>query len=101
MKNIRGRDWNQPSKSCSGETTPFMGARYPAGIPMEQVVVNKVLSRIKKPVYLLDVTGLSQYRKDGHPSSYSGDHSGSDCSHWCLPGLPDTWNQLMYASLFG
>lgn len=52
-----------------------------------------------KPVYLLDITTLSQLRKDAHPSAYSGDHSGVDCSHWCLPGLPDTWNQLLYAAL--
>ncbi|PON96402.1 Trichome birefringence-like family [Trema orientale] len=95
-----GRDWNQPSKSCSGEKLPYFGLRYPAGTPLAWVVVNKVLSRINKPVYLLDVTTLSQYRKDGHPSGYSGEHSGQDCSHWCLPGLPDTWNELLYASLF-
>lgn len=23
----------------------------------------------------------------------------SDCSHWCLPGLPDTWNRLLYANI--
>lgn len=97
---IRGRDWNQPSKSCSGQKLPYFGVRYPAGTPLASVVVNKVLSRIKKPVVLLDVTTLSQYRKDGHPSGYSGEHSGEDCSHWCLPGLPDTWNELLYASLF-
>ncbi|KAK4846140.1 hypothetical protein QYF36_013528 [Acer negundo] len=91
-----GRDWNAPTQSCSGQTKPFLGTRYPAGIPLASVVVNKVFSRLKKPVYLLDVTRLSQYRKDAHPSAYSGDHSGTDCSHWCLPGLPDTWNQLLY-----
>ena len=30
--------------------------------------VDKVLSRIKKPVYLLDMTSLSEYRLDAHPS---------------------------------
>ncbi|KAL5793657.1 hypothetical protein ACOSP7_002251 [Xanthoceras sorbifolium] len=96
-----GRDWNAPAQSCSGQTKPFFGKRYPAGTPAAWVVVNKVFSRLKKPVYLLDVTRLSQYRKDAHPSAYSGEHSGTDCSHWCLPGLPDTWNQLLYAALFG
>lgn len=96
-----GRDWNEPSESCYGQTEPFFGGRYPGGAPQAWVVVNKVLSRIKKPVYLLDITGLSQYRKDAHPSVYSGDHPGTDCSHWCLPGLPDTWNLLLYAALFG
>ncbi|KAJ9177130.1 hypothetical protein P3X46_012380 [Hevea brasiliensis] len=94
-----GKDWNQPTKSCPEETQPFFGTRYPSGKPLAWVVVNKVLSRIKKPVYLLDVTTLSQYRKDAHPSAYSGDHK-EDCSHWCLPGLPDAWNQLLYAALF-
>jgi hypothetical protein len=23
-----------------------------------------------------------------------------DCVHWCLPGVPDTWNELLYALLF-
>ncbi|KAF5744059.1 hypothetical protein HS088_TW08G00651 [Tripterygium wilfordii] len=95
-----GKDWNEPSKSCAKEINPYFGTRYPAGTPMAWVVVNKVLSRIKKPVYLLDITTLSQYRKDAHPSYYSGLHSGLDCSHWCLPGLPDTWNVLLYGALF-
>ncbi|XP_062007746.1 protein trichome birefringence-like 39 [Rosa rugosa] len=96
-----GKDWSQPSRSCKGETQPYSGRSYPAGIPQAWVVVNKVLSRIKKPVYLLDITSLSQLRKEAHPSVYSGEHSGTDCSHWCLPGLPDTWNDLLYGALFG
>ncbi|KAK4439095.1 protein trichome birefringence-like 41 [Sesamum alatum] len=24
---------------------------------------------------------------------------GNDCSHWCLAGVPDTWNELLYAIL--
>ncbi|CAI0461122.1 unnamed protein product [Linum tenue] len=94
-----GREWNQPSQTCSGQTQPFFGVRYPAGMPPAWAVVNKVFSRIKiRPVYLMDVTGMSLYRKDAHPGSYSGLHSGTDCSHWCLPGLPDTWNLLLYSA---
>ncbi|XP_004505509.1 protein trichome birefringence-like 40 isoform X1 [Cicer arietinum] len=94
----QGRDWNQPSKSCMSEKEPFFGLKYPGGIPMAWVVVNKVLSRMSKPVYFLDVTTLSQYRKDAHPEGYSG-VMATDCSHWCLPGLPDTWNELLNAAL--
>ncbi|XP_061978704.1 protein trichome birefringence-like 38 [Populus nigra] len=93
----QGKDWNQPQKSCSGEAVPLSGSTYPAGAPPAVGVVSKVLSSITKPVYLLDITTLSQLRKDAHPSTYS-DGSGTDCSHWCLPGLPDTWNQLLYAA---
>ena len=99
MLATRGKEWNQPKKNCNGELEPLSGSIYPAGQPPATVVVSRVLSTIKKPVYLLDITTLSQLRKDAHPSAYSGDHSGNDCSHWCLPGLPDTWNQLLYAAL--
>lgn len=95
----QGREWRSASKDCNGEQQPLAGSTYPAGTPPEVEVVNRVLSRISKPVFLLDITTLSQLRKDAHPSAYSGDHSGVDCSHWCLPGLPDTWNQLLYAAL--
>ncbi|GAB4827061.1 Protein trichome birefringence-like 38 [Ancistrocladus abbreviatus] len=94
-----GKDWNAPSKSCIGEEEPLSGSSYPAGTPPAADVVKRVLSGMKTPVYLLDITTLSQLRKDAHPSAYSGNHPGTDCSHWCLPGLPDTWNQLLYAAL--
>ncbi|AES89762.1 putative PMR5 domain, PC-Esterase [Medicago truncatula] len=94
----QGRDWNQPTKSCMSEKVPYFGLKYPGGTPMAWMVVNKVLRKMSKPVYFLDVTTLSQYRKDAHPEGYSG-VMATDCSHWCLPGLPDTWNQLLYAAL--
>ncbi|PWA78514.1 TRICHOME BIREFRINGENCE-LIKE 37 [Artemisia annua] len=94
----QGKEWGSSSKSCYGELQPLQGSTYPAGLPEAQGVLNKVLGSIKKPVYLLDITTLSQLRKDAHPSSYGGG-SGVDCSHWCVPGLPDTWNQLLYASV--
>ncbi|KAK2984200.1 hypothetical protein RJ640_017313 [Escallonia rubra] len=95
----QGKEWKGASKNCYRELQPLTGSTYPAGTPSAALVVNKVLSTMRKPVYLLDITTLSQLRKDAHPSTYSGDHSGIDCSHWCLPGLPDTWNQLLYAAL--
>ncbi|XP_025683184.1 protein trichome birefringence-like 38 isoform X2 [Arachis hypogaea] len=95
----QGKEWNEPKKSCSGELEPLSGSTYPAGLPPATNIVTKILKNMNSPVYLLDITLLSQLRKDAHPSAYSGDHAGNDCSHWCLPGLPDTWNQLLYAAL--
>ncbi|KAM3306703.1 protein trichome birefringence-like 37 [Capsicum chacoense] len=94
-----GKEWGSSTKNCNSEQIPLSGSTYPAGLPASTTVVNKVLSSIKTQVYLLDITFLSQLRKDAHPSTYSGQHPGNDCSHWCLPGLPDTWNQLLYATL--
>ncbi|XP_043723695.1 protein trichome birefringence-like 38 [Telopea speciosissima] len=93
-----GTDWNQPGvKNCFGQTEPLSGSTYPGGSPEASVVLNQVLSNMSKPVYLLDITILSQLRKDAHPSSYNG-FKGMDCTHWCLAGVPDTWNQLLYAA---
>ncbi|KAG0496358.1 hypothetical protein HPP92_000893 [Vanilla planifolia] len=106
-------EWSGPvSKNCYGETEPVSGWNYTAvsltkGGMMQ--VLRSVLGSMRVPAYLLDITRLSELRKDAHPSIYSGDLSpqqranpdrSADCSHWCLPGLPDTWNQLFYTVLF-
>ncbi|KAJ6409320.1 hypothetical protein OIU84_008919 [Salix udensis] len=95
--------------NCYGETAPISGMTYPGAYPDQMRVVDAVIRDMHHPPYLLDITMLSELRKDAHPSIYSGDLSpqqradpvgSADCSHWCLPGLPDTWNQLFYAALF-
>ncbi|KAF8409136.1 hypothetical protein HHK36_005209 [Tetracentron sinense] len=97
-----GAGWNEPrAKNCVGQTTPMNGSTYPEGPPVALSVLKKVLRNISKPVSLLDVTTLSQLRKDGHPSTYGlGGATAMDCSHWCLAGVPDTWNQLLYNLFF-
>ncbi|XP_075090128.1 protein PMR5-like [Nicotiana tabacum] len=97
------------SRSCYGETVPMTGTAYPGTYPDQMKVLQSVMRDMNNPPFLLDITFLSAMRKDAHPSIYSGaltseqranpDHS-ADCSHWCLAGLPDTWNQLFYTALF-
>lgn len=95
-----GSEWNEPGvRNCFKEMEPFNGSSaYPVGLPEAAYVVKDVISNIKKPVHLLDITALSQLRKDAHPSSYNA-FKGMDCTHWCVAGLTDTWNQLLYAAL--
>ena len=64
-------------------------------------ILKRVLSNMKNPVHLLDITSLTQLRIDGHPSTYSGRDSYVDCSHWCLAGVPDTWNEILYDAMLG
>ncbi|TXG55921.1 hypothetical protein EZV62_017234 [Acer yangbiense] len=95
-----GEEWNEPGRTnCGMEKLPMNRSTYPKGLPEASFVLQEVLSGIKKPVNLLNITTLSQLRKDAHPSSYNG-FKGMDCTHWCVAGLPDTWNQLLYAELF-
>nr|POF18958.1 protein trichome birefringence-like 43 [Quercus suber] len=91
---------NNNGKDCKGETKPMLAPGYPNRQHPGELVLKKVLHTMTKPLHLLNVTRLSQQRKDAHPSVYGlGGHRGMDCSHWCLAGLPDTWNQLLYAEL--
>ncbi|XP_006650256.1 protein trichome birefringence-like 16 isoform X3 [Oryza brachyantha] len=52
-------------------------------------------------VKLLDITALSRLRDECHISRYSikATQEVQDCLHWCLPGLPDTWNEILAAQL--
>lgn len=77
------------------------GSNYPHTNEGEDIV-KSVIRGMAKPVSLLDVTAMTEMRKDGHPSIYAGGGSSlNDCSHWCIPGVPDIWNQLLYTSLLG
>ncbi|GFY99252.1 similar to TRICHOME BIREFRINGENCE-LIKE 41 [Actinidia rufa] len=93
-----GSEWNQPeANKCRGQTTPVPGSTYPGQFPPAVLVVKRALAKIRKPVTLLDITTLSLLRKDGHPSIYgNGGANGTDCTHWCVAGVPDTWNQILY-----
>ncbi|XP_073278095.1 protein trichome birefringence-like 38 isoform X2 [Primulina huaijiensis] len=97
-----GADWHEPGvKSCSKETTPMQGSTYPSGLPLAAKVVQEIMANnisSSKNAHLLDITTLSQLRKDGHVSSYNA-FKGMDCTHWCVAGVLDSWNHLLYARL--
>lgn len=75
-------------------------------------IVQDVLKGLKINVTLLNITQLSEYRKDGHTTVFT-ERKGklltkeqkadpkrfADCIHWCLPGVPDAWNEILYAYL--
>ncbi|AES86749.2 putative PMR5 domain, PC-Esterase [Medicago truncatula] len=105
------REWNPESEgNCYGEKKPIDVESYwgsGSDLPTMSSVEN-ILSSLNSKVSVLNVTQLSEYRKDGHPSIFrkfweplrpeqlSNPSSYSDCIHWCLPGVPDTWNELLF-----
>ena len=102
----RGGDWDSGG-SCYGETEPVFNGTILDNYPLKMKIVEEVIQGMKVPVKLLNVTRLTNFRKDGHPSVYgkstmAGNKVSTrrqDCSHWCLPGVPDAWNELIYATL--
>ncbi|KAM4087963.1 hypothetical protein ACB094_07G035600 [Castanea mollissima] len=103
---FRGGDWDSGG-SCNGETEPVLSGAILNNYPLKMKIVEEVVKEMKVPVRLLNVTRLTNFRKDGHPSVYgkkliAGQKVSTrrqDCSHWCLPGVPDAWNELIYATL--
>lgn len=90
---------------CYNEKQPLPFLSH-QNVPEPMVVLQGVLKRMRFPVYLQDITTMTALRRDGHPSVYRKEISqdertghSSDCSHWCLPGVPDIWNEMLSALL--
>lgn len=50
-------------------------------------------------IKLLNITRLTMPRRDAHPGPGGEKGHGMDCTHFCLPGIPDDWNLMFLASL--
>ncbi|XP_074295759.1 protein trichome birefringence-like 2 [Silene latifolia] len=105
---FRGGQWNSGGQ-CHKETEPIFNETYLGQYPSKMRVLEQVIGKMKTPVMYLNISRLTDYRKDAHPSIYRMSYAtpkeimeaetSQDCSHWCLPGLPDIWNELLYASV--
>ena len=105
----------EPDGNCYNETTPIKDPEYSWALDSHESIMNIIdeeFSRTRVPISFLNITQLSSYRKDMHtqiykqqwspptPEQLANPKSYADCVHWCLPGLQDTWNELLFAKLF-
>ncbi|KAL5555429.1 hypothetical protein UlMin_037665 [Ulmus minor] len=90
-------DWNTGG-SCDN-TYPLSGGSDVVQDGSSDPVVEGAVRGTK--VKILDITALSELRDEGHISRYSirGNTGVNDCLHWCLPGIPDSWNELLVAQI--
>ncbi|KAG2552689.1 protein trichome birefringence-like 3 isoform X2 [Panicum virgatum] len=112
---MRSEDWGRDGGiRCYNETWPITRRGYwGSGADRRMMeVMSDVVGRMRVPVTLLNVTQLTEHRADAHVSVYTetggelltaaqraDPRAHADCIHWCLPGVPDTWNQILYAHL--
>lgn len=59
----------------------------------------EVVKNMTVPITVLHVTSMSAPRSDAHVGNWSDSPSTPDCSHWCLPGVPDVWNEIVLSYL--
>ncbi|KAL3533953.1 hypothetical protein ACH5RR_007474 [Cinchona calisaya] len=103
-----GGQWNSGG-ACDPETEPIKNEKYLSNYPPMLTVLEKIFKNMKTQVSYLNITRMSDYRKDAHPSIYRKKYLSDeerrtafmlqDCSHWCLPGVPDIWNEILYAQI--
>lgn len=98
---------------CYNQTWPIPSETYLQRFPRSMVsLVERTNEKMATPLTYLNITRLSEYWRDAHTAIYTSMHAKlltteqreeparfADCSHWCLPGLPDTWNVLLFNSL--
>ncbi|KAL9690788.1 hypothetical protein QQ045_011198 [Rhodiola kirilowii] len=90
-------DWNTGG-SCDNTNPMSEGKEVLQDESSDSTASSAVMgTRVK----LLDITAVSQLRDEGHISRYSikATPGVQDCLHWCLPGVPDTWNELLFAQI--
>ncbi|CAM8969602.1 unnamed protein product [Rhodiola kirilowii] len=112
---IMSAEWGgKEGGNCYNETTIISDKTYwgsECSKSMMQLTKDE-FAKSEYPVTVLNITQLSSYRKDAHLSIYkkhwvpltpeqvANPISYADCVHFCLPGLQDTWNELLFAKLF-
>ncbi|KDP28262.1 hypothetical protein JCGZ_14033 [Jatropha curcas] len=100
---FRGGQWNSGGH-CEEARQPLNDTSH-MGFSEKNMITEDIIKHMRTPVTLLNITSLSEFRIDGHPSMYGKisakrrGSNGQDCSHWCLPGVPDTWNEFLYFHL--
>ncbi|TYK19081.1 protein trichome birefringence-like 33 [Cucumis melo var. makuwa] len=108
-------DWGgEEGGNCYNQTTLIEDPNYWGSDSRKSImeVIGEVFGKSKFPITFLNITQLSSYRRDAHTSIYKKQWSPltpeqlanpvsyADCVHWCLPGLQDTWNELLFTKLF-
>ncbi|KAL3698467.1 hypothetical protein R1sor_012543 [Riccia sorocarpa] len=99
---FRGGTW-KTGGSCINEQRPLVNMSHYQEPWVNQMVWNVTQKNTRTPITFLNISFASEHRADGHSSIYQTipNHpmNRQDCSHWCLPGVPDSWNEFLYAAL--
>ncbi|XVF18718.1 hypothetical protein REPUB_Repub11eG0047000 [Reevesia pubescens] len=98
-------EWKPGSnENCFNETYPIQESYWGTGSNLAIMdKIQDILRDLKINVTFLNITQLSEYKKDCHTTVF-GERRGklltkeqradpknfADCIHWCLPGVPDT-----------
>ncbi|GFQ02382.1 protein trichome berefringence-like 7 [Phtheirospermum japonicum] len=99
FRTFESTHWSSGSRqNCKVTTWPSLGTKGRQRNSISDAIINAV-KNASTNVNLLHVTPMTAFRSDAHVGSWSDNPSVPDCSHWCLPGVPDVWNELLFSFL--
>ncbi|KAL9259434.1 trichome berefringence-like 7-like protein [Drosera capensis] len=101
FRTFESAHWSDASRvKCKVTVHPTTRTKGRDRNPISDIILN-VVKNMTVPVTPLHVTPMGAYRSDAHVGRWSDNPLVTDCSHWCLPGLPDTWNEFLLFHLLG
>ncbi|GAB2270347.1 Protein trichome berefringence-like 7 [Dionaea muscipula] len=99
FRTFESSHWSDGTRNkCKVSPHPMPRTKGRERSPISDTIM-KVVRNMSVPVMPLPVTSMGAYRSDAHVGRWSDNPSVPDCSHWCLPGLPDTWNEVLFSYL--
>lgn len=84
--------------SCKVTRRPWLKTKGRDHSRISDIIID-VVKKMTTPVTVLHVTPMGAFRSDAHVGTWSDKQSVADCSHWCLPGVPDTWNEILLSMM--
>ncbi|KAG0550319.1 hypothetical protein BDA96_01G328200 [Sorghum bicolor] len=110
-RHFYGGEWDHNGSCVSDrlleehELNSWFDPRF-GGVNKEARMVNLAIQEALagSEIPLLNLTYMSEFRADAHPAIWLGKKDavavyGQDCMHWCLPGVPDTWVDILAAQI--
>ncbi|KAK1614086.1 hypothetical protein QYE76_019603 [Lolium multiflorum] len=110
-RHFDGGEWDHNGSCMSDrlleehELDSWFDPRF-SGVNKEARLVNSAIREalVNTDIQLLNLTYMSEFRADAHPAIWLGKKDavavwGQDCMHWCLPGVPDTWVDILAARI--
>lgn len=99
FRTFEGSHWSGPNgHTCKVTKNPMSRSKSEYRSRFSDII-KRVVKNMSVPVIAMHVTPMGSFRSDAHVGTWSDNPTVPDCSHWCLPGVPDAWNEILFSYL--
>ncbi|KGN44504.1 protein trichome berefringence-like 7 [Cucumis sativus] len=95
FRTIESTHWRGPNQ-CDVSEKPLNETKGKEKSEKSDIIMETVEKKMKRvAVRIMHLTPMGSYRSDAHVGNWGDNPSVQDCGHWCLPGFPDIWNEII------